>query len=151
MGRWIRKWPTWLDSGAQDEQNEYLHRTFSSTRTSVAANDPILPCKFPLNWENPNMDRWIRKRRTWLDSGAQDEQNEYLHRTFSSTRTTVAANDPILPCKFPLNWENPNMGRWIRERPTWLDSGAQDEQNEYQRRSFSAALTILVSKVPYLL
>ena len=53
----IREWSTYMDSGARDEQKEYLHRTFSSTRTSVAANDPILPCKFPLNWENPNMDR----------------------------------------------------------------------------------------------
>ncbi len=75
----------------------------------------------------------IPGRSTYPDSGAHDEQNEHLHRTFSSTKTSVAAKDPILPCKFPLNWENPNMG-WIRERPTWLDSGAQDEQNEHQHQ-----------------
>ena len=40
---------------------------------------------------------------------------------------------PILSCEISLNWENPNMGQRIRERPTYLDSGARDEQNE--RRS----------------
>ena len=155
MGQWIWERTTYLDSGARDEQNEPQLRSFSSTRTSVAWNVPILPCKIPLNWENPKMGQWIRERPTYLDSGAQDKQNEPQHCSFSSTRTSVAWNGPILPCKISLNWENPNMGQWIREQPTYLDSGAQDEQNEPQHCSFSSTRTsvswngpILPCKIP---
>ena len=53
----LLKWCIYLESGAQDEQNEHQHRSFSLARTSVASNGPLLPSNFSLNWENPNMGR----------------------------------------------------------------------------------------------
>ena len=52
--------------------------------------------------------RWIAERATYLDSAAQDEQNEYLHHRISSIATKI------------VNWalESSKLAYSVRLRPT---------------------------------
>ena len=144
----IRKWTTFSESASQDEQNEHQHQCCSSSVKNLVLKSAIFALDCTFRREILHDVLGIRKWTTFSDSGAQDEQNEYQHECFSSTRTSVASNGPILPSKFSLTWENPNVGRRIWKWSTYLDWGAQDEQNEPQHRSFSSTRTSVVWNSP---
>ena len=82
----FQKRTTYSDSGAQDEQNEYLlHQVFFNFDDVL-----IFGALQLVNQHKGPIFKFFRhkfqKRTTYSDSGAQDEQNEYLHHQIPSTQ-----------------------------------------------------------------